>query len=154
MKTLTIKLGFATALAIIATATFAEVTVVDPWVRGVVPGQTATGMFMTIKSTDATTLIGASSPAATSVEIHQMIMNDDRMMMRPMPSLPVPAHGSVDLKPGSYHVMLNGLTKLLVKGEKVLVTLTFESKDGEKTSTEVQADVRDLTSPHAGMKMN
>ncbi len=66
----------------------------------------------------------------------------------------MPAHGSVDLKPGSYHVMLNGLTKLLVKGEKVLVTLTFESKDGEKTSTEVQADVRDLTSPHAGMKMN
>ena len=153
MRTLLIKLAFATSLAMIATATFAEVTITDPWVRGVVPGQSATGLFMTIKSTEAATLVGVSSPVAKSIEIHQMIMKGDMMTMRPMPSLPIPANGTVAFKPGGYHAMLNDLTKPLVKGEKVPVTLTFQGKDGKKTSTEIQAEVRDLAAPPMNMKM-
>jgi copper(I)-binding protein len=48
------------------------------------------------------------------------------MAMRPIPRLPVPAGGSVEMKPGGYHVMLLGLTRDLKLGDTVDVTLTFE----------------------------
>ena len=40
--------------------------------------------------------------------------------------LDIPAHGTVRLAPGGYHVMFTHLTKPLTKGEKVEATLTFE----------------------------
>ena len=40
--------------------------------------------------------------------------------------LPVAANGSVELKPGSYHVMLIGLKKPLKVGETIPLTLDFE----------------------------
>jgi periplasmic copper chaperone A len=39
--------------------------------------------------------------------------------------LNIPAHGTVRLAPGGYHVMFTHLTKPLTKGEKVQATLTF-----------------------------
>jgi len=83
-----------------------------------------------------------------------MIMKGDMMTMRPMPSLSIPANGTVDFKPGGYHAMLDDLRKPLVKGEKVSVTLTFQGMDGKKTSTEIHAEVRDLAAPPMNMKMN
>ncbi len=39
--------------------------------------------------------------------------------------LNIPAHGTIRLAPGGYHVMFTHLTKPLAKGEKVEATLTF-----------------------------
>mgnify|MGYP003552120003 FL=1 len=39
----------------------------------------------------------------------------------------MPANGSVELKPGSYHVMLIGLSGALKAGDMVSVKLNFES---------------------------
>jgi copper(I)-binding protein len=58
----------------------------------------------------------------------------------------------VDLKPGGYHVMLMELTQPLKEGESVPVTLTIEDKAGKKTTVEVKAAVRPLTSSAAPMK--
>lgn len=132
----------------------AEVSVTDAWVRGTVPGQSVTGAFMTIRSTDATRLVAASSPVAAHAEIHRMVVDKDTMVMRPVTGLDVPANGRVDLQPGGYHVMLLGLKKPLGKGEKVPVTLTFQGSNGKETSTEVQAEVRPLGEASTGMKMN
>ena len=41
-------------------------------------------------------------------------------------ALPVAANGSVELKPGSYHIMLIGLKKPLKAGETIPLTLDFE----------------------------
>jgi copper(I)-binding protein len=112
-----------------ATAARADVTVVEPWVRGMVPGQSVTGMFMTIRSTSATRLIAVASPVADHVEIHKMTMDKDVMVMQPVSALAVPANGQVELKPGSYHVMLLGAKQPLVKGQKIPVTLTFQDSD-------------------------
>ena len=48
------------------------------------------------------------------------------MKMRPVKSIPVPAGGTVELKPGGYHIMLLDLKKDLKPGDTVPVTLSFE----------------------------
>ena len=73
-----------------------------------------------------------SSPAASGA------MNGGAMGMRPIDRLDIAAGASVELKPGSYHIMLIGLTKDLVAGDKFQLTLTFE-KAGQIVVT---ADVR------------
>jgi copper(I)-binding protein len=48
------------------------------------------------------------------------------MKMRPVKSIPVPAGGTVELKPGGYHIMLPDLERDLKPGDTVPVTLRLE----------------------------
>jgi copper(I)-binding protein len=71
------------------------------------------------------------------------------MKMRAVPRLALPAGKAVTLKPGGYHVMLMALQQPLKEGETVNITLTFEGRDGKRSTAEVAAKVRPLTeSPH------
>ncbi len=72
-------------------------------------------------------LIAAATPMAAVVELHEMAMDGDAMIMRPLDGgIVVPAGGSVTLAPGGLHVMLFGLTGHLVEGETLPLTLQFE----------------------------
>jgi copper(I)-binding protein len=126
-------------------AALADVTVDAPWVRGVVPGQSATGAFMRISSTDATELVGVASPVAQTASVHRTAMVDGMMSMEPVEALAVPAHGGVTLEPGGFHVMLVGLHAPVRVGDKIPLTLTFRAADRRETSLTVQAEVRDVT---------
>ncbi len=97
----------------------AQIAVADPWVRGTVAGQKATGAFMQLKSSTDTALVGAASPVAKIVEIHEMKMEGGMMKMSAIDKLPLPAGKTVDLKPGGYHVMLMDLTQELKDGQTV-----------------------------------
>jgi hypothetical protein len=130
------------ASSLLALPVLAEVTVTDAWVRGTVPAQKATGAFMKLKSADEAKLVGAASPAAKIVEVHEMSMKDNVMQMRAVDALPLPAGKTVELKPGGYHVMFIDLVKPLEKGASVPITLTFVGKDGKKVTQEVKAEVR------------
>jgi copper(I)-binding protein len=147
-----IKLMIASVLTALAMQANAGVTVIDAWVRGVVPGQTDTGAFMTIRSSEATTLTAAKSAVAKSVDIHQMGVDNGMMQMRPVDSIAIASGGVLELKPGAYHFMLLGLTRLLVKGERVPITLIFRDTTGKSFTTDVQAEVRDLTATNASGK--
>ena len=48
------------------------------------------------------------------------------MGMQPVARVEIPAGGSLQLKPGSYHVMLIGLVKDLKAGDTIDLTLKFE----------------------------
>jgi copper(I)-binding protein len=122
-----------------------SLTVGAPWVRGTVTGQKATGAFMELTSRSDATLVSAASPAAGIVEVHQMKMEDGVMRMRAVPRLALPAGVTVQLKPGSYHVMLIDLKQPLKKGDTVALTLRLEHQDRKIETLEVQAEVRDLT---------
>jgi copper(I)-binding protein len=122
----------------------AQTTVKDPWVRGTVAGQKATGMFAQITSASGGKLVSASSPAAGVVEIHEMVMDGNTMKMRAVAGLDLPAGKTVDLKPGGYHVMLMDLKKELKAGESVPVTLVIEGADKKRESVEVKAPVKAL----------
>ena len=123
----------------------AQITVTDAWVRGTVAQQKASGMFAVFTSAQGGTLIGASSPVAGVVEIHEMSMEGSTMRMRPLTGgLPLPAGQAVELKPGGYHVMLMDLKQPLKAGETITVTFEFEAADGKRERVEVQAPVRPL----------
>ena len=113
-------------LAVAAFAAHAQTTVKDPWERGTVAGQKATGMFGQVTSTTGGKLVAASSPMAGVVEIHEMAMDGNVMKMRAVSGLELPAGKAVDLKPGGYHVMLMDLKRELKAGETVPVTLVIE----------------------------
>ena len=53
------------------------------------------------------------------------------MRMRKVSQIDIPANGSADLKPGSYHIMLIGLEKEMKAGTAETLTLTF-SDDSQK----------------------
>ncbi|WP_425495528.1 copper chaperone PCu(A)C [Pandoraea terrigena] len=129
-----------------AYAQVGQVAVSDAWARGTVPGQTATGIFMTLQASRATTLVGVSTPAAANAEVHEMKLEGTLMKMRALPNgLPLPANQPVQLRPGSYHIMLNDLKAPLKTGGTVPVTLRFESADHKVSEQQVQVPVRALT---------
>lgn len=145
-------LALAAALAV-SSAAFAQVTVKDPWVRGTVAQQKASGAFMMLQSATDARLVSAASPVAGVVEIHEMRMEGDVMRMRAVTGLDLPAGSTVELKPGGYHVMLMDLKKPLQDGDMVPLTLTVEGKDGKRSTLEVQAPVKALASPAGGHMM-
>ena len=133
------------AAAVAATAAQAQgITVSGAWVRGTVQGQTATGAYMQLRSADGATLLGADSPAAGIVEIHEMRMEGNTMRMRRVEQLELPAGRAVELKPGGYHVMLMDLKAPLKKGDTVPIKLKVRSKSGQTQDVEVKAEVRDV----------
>ena len=142
-----LKLLCIAGCALFATQAAAEVTVTEAWVRGTVAAQKATGAFMKIRSTEDAKIVGAASPSASIVEVHEMAMKDNVMTMRAVDELPLPAGKTVELKPGGYHVMLIDLAKPLAAGDKVPVTLTIVGKDGKKSTLEVKAEVRAMGAP-------
>ncbi|MGE5503540.1 MAG: copper chaperone PCu(A)C [Actinomycetota bacterium] len=84
--------------------------------------------FVTIKNTGAAPdrLLGAEAGVSKAVELHTHIKDGDVYRMRAVDSIPVPAHGSAELKPGGDHIMFIGLTAPLVAGGTVPVKLKFE----------------------------
>lgn len=132
----------AAILSTLAGAAFAQVEVSSAWARPAVPGQTGTGAFMTIVSKDGARLVGASSPVAGVVEIHEMAMDNNVMRMRAIQSLELPAGREVQLKPGGHHVMLLDLKRPLKVGDKVAVELRLETRDGKRLSQPVEVEVR------------
>jgi copper(I)-binding protein len=134
----------AAALATTASLAQAQVSVADAWVRGTVASQMGTGAFMKITAARPARLVGASSPVAGVVEIHEMALVDNVMRMRAVDVLELPAGRTVELKPGGYHVMLMDLKRTLKEGETVPVTLLVE-QDGKRREVEVRAAVRAAT---------
>lgn len=139
--------SLSTLIALLAFAGLvqAQVTVGEPWVRGTVAGQKATGAFMTLTSATEAKLVSASSPVAGVVEIHEMSMEGGVMRMGALKSgLPLPAGKAVELKPGGFHVMLMDLKQPVKAGETVPLSLVFEGVDKKPQTVEVKAAVKAL----------
>jgi hypothetical protein len=99
----------------------------DTWMR---PGSMNrnTAAFMSIKNNTDTddTLFAASSDLAKVVEIHETYEKENDMMgMRHIDYLVIPKNSTVELKPGSFHIMLIGLNKDLAIDENNKLKLFF-----------------------------
>ena len=119
--------------AIVSTNAAGLITVSKPRIRATAPGQTVSGAFMTLvnNSETAFTMTSVSFSGASTVEIHETSMNEGIMRMRKVSHVDIPANGSAELKPGSYHIMLIGLEKEMKAGTAETLTLTF-SDDSQK----------------------
>src|SRR5262245_1688090 len=73
-------------------------------------------VYVTIsnRGSAADALLSASSNVANTVELHETVAQDGKMVMRPLPKIEVPAGGTLEMKPGGYHIMLLGLKQDLI----------------------------------------
>ena len=70
------------------------------------------------------TVIGATSPYATAVQLHEVVDKDGTMVMQQRPGgFKVAPGAMLELKPGGNHLMFMGLRKPITAGALVPVTL-------------------------------
>jgi copper(I)-binding protein len=125
---LAVALALSSAPALAQQYKAGDITVEKPWTRATPKGADAGAAYLTINNNGATPdrLTGGSADFA-AVEIHLMKTEGGVMQMRELKDgLNIPAHGTVRLAPGGYHIMFTHLTKPLEKGAKITATLTFE----------------------------
>src|SRR6218665_3053955 len=122
-----------------------EVEVDGAWARASTAGREGGG---------AGGLGGGGPPAAGSAEVHAMKLEDGIMKMRALPALDLPAGQTVELKPGSYHVMLLDLKAPLVQDSTVPITLVFQDAKAAQSRIGLSVPVRsaapDAASPVDG----
>lgn len=106
-----------------------------------IAGGTGVGFLVVANlGSDDDRLLSARSPAADSVEIHEMSMNDGVMRMRALgDGLAIPAGATVELAPGGIHLMLIGVHEALAAGSTVDVELQFEKAGTTTVTMPVQA---------------
>jgi copper(I)-binding protein len=99
----------------------------NAWARASAGAATAGAAYMTVMGgAQPDTLVGASTPVATTAEVHESFVDGGMMRMRPVGSLPVPSGKTVTFAPGGYHIMLMNLSHPLMAGETFPLTLKFE----------------------------
>ncbi|WP_282349520.1 copper chaperone PCu(A)C [Pseudomonas sp. PS01301] len=125
----------------------AQTTVEDAWARATVPGQPATGAFMTLTADSDSTLLSVKSPAAKDTQIHQSTMKGDVMSMLPVDEVSLPAGEPVVFDANGYHVMLMGLVNQVKEGDAVPLTLKIKNAQGKEETLEVNAVARALNAP-------
>ena len=121
--------------------------IMHPWARQSPMMADVAAGFMIIKNTGAEDdrLVAATAAITSNVQIHEMKMDGDVMKMLEMKDgLVIPAGATVELKPGSFHIMFMDLAVPPVANTSFDGSLTFE-----KAGT-VEIDY-EVTAPDAGM---
>jgi copper(I)-binding protein len=132
-------LALAVAMSVTACSRASEgpdIVAEDAWARPVVVSDTATGswnsaVYVVLENRGQADdrLVAASTDAAVTVEIHESRVEDGVMRMRQVEAVALTAGERVALEPGGLHVMLMGVTRSLVAGDTIAVTLQFTSSD-------------------------
>ena len=120
LSLLVASLGFANA---------ADIEISDIYAKATPPGAKNTALFFNLKNnTDKPVkLIGASTPAAATGEIHTHKDVDGMKKMVQIENIEVPAMGEANLKPGGLHVMLMNVKAPIKEGDKLDATLEFDN---------------------------
>jgi periplasmic copper chaperone A len=145
----TTAFGFAVTAASAGDFKAGSLDISDPWSRATPKGSSVAAGYMTIKNNGSTPdrLVSGSSDVASKFEVHEMKMEGDVAKMRPVKGgLEIKPGETVELKPGSFHVMFVGLKKPLSAGDHFKATLVFE-KAGPVS---VDYDVRAMGSERGG----
>lgn len=130
------------------------VQVENPYARAVPPNAANSAAFMVLHNDGAhdRNLVSVSSDVSRVAELHNHIHDNGVMRMRQVAQITVPAKGSIELKPGSYHVMLIDLKQPLKEGDAVNVTLNFADGASQAVSMTAQKVMRPMMHKKGGMK--
>ena len=113
-----------------------------PWTRVTPGGAKVAGGFMKITNTgkQADRLIGGSLVTAGKLEIHETTFENNVMRMRLMDKgLEIKPGETVELRPGSYHVMFMDMRSGLIAGERVKGTLVFDKAGTVEVEYRIEA---------------
>lgn len=125
-----------------------KITIEDPWARPSTNDVSA--VYMVIKNDGAEDrLVSATADVSPKVQIHEMVTEGNSQRMQEVEGgVVVPEHGSVELKPGGYHIMLMNLPEPLEAGDVVKVALSFEHAG----TIDVEASVREAAQMQGQMQ--
>jgi len=135
MKTVKSSILFAFVLSLAVGAAAAQefkagpIEIDNPWSQATPKGAKVAAGYLTIKNTgaDPDRLVSVTSPAAGKSEIHEMSMDKGVMKMRPVPGgIEIKPGETVELKPGSFHIMMMGLKQPILRGKPFKASLMFE----------------------------
>lgn len=133
-------------LVILGSLALAQPVATPGWVRLVPPVVKDTAAYLTLENRgDAPLrLVAVETEVAERVSFHRDYREyrggQAVLGMRPLPYLDVPPKGRVELHPGKYHLMLEGLKRPLKAGEKVTLVLKFQ--DGSKLKVILPVEMR------------
>src|SRR5262249_26459909 len=100
-----------------------------PWSRPTPKDANIAGGYLTItnKGKVADRLIGGTSPAASQIEMHEMINVDGMTKTRALADgIEIMPGMTVELKPGALRLVMLGLKEPFQPGQKIKGMLTFE----------------------------
>lgn len=100
-----------------------------PWSRATPGSARVAAGYLKITNTGAQPdrLLGGTSPLAVRVEVHEMSTADGVMRMRPLDAgLEIKPGETVELRPGSIHLMFEQITEPFRAKNRVPATLAFE----------------------------
>ncbi len=130
MAFLVLGLGTAPVLAHQGVAGYRadQMHAVHAWARvNQAPGRPITVYFTLHNESDTDdTLLGATTPLANRVEIHQHMMKDGVMRMPRLKTVDIAAQDMLKFEPGGYHLMLFDVTLLPKPGSHFPLTLKFQ----------------------------
>jgi periplasmic copper chaperone A len=128
----------------------------NPWSRATPKGASVAAGYMRIKNSGSTPdrLVSGSSDVDSKFELHEMKMEHEVARMRPVKDgLEIKPGETVELKPGSFHVMFVGLKKPLSAGDHFKATLVFEKAGSVNVDYDVLAMGSEPGGTMPGMKM-
>lgn len=103
------------------------INISDAWARVSAKGSNSAVYFkITNNSMKNDTLISAESDAAEVVEIHETFKEHNKMGMRAVKFVEIPAKSDVNFKPGGLHIMLINLNKNLKNNDTINLILKFK----------------------------
>ncbi len=114
-------------------------SVSQAWVRlAAVDGQPAAAYFTLHGGRRDVRLVRIESALAAKVELHQSMTGTQGMAsMVPLDHVDLPAHGTVQFRPGGHHAMLIGLDSAARPGTAVPLRLGFS--DGSTAEAEAKS---------------
>ena len=128
-----------------------------PWSRAVPKGASVAAGYLKVTNTgtEPDRLVSGSTPVAGKFEIHEMSMTNGVMKMRPVPTGVVIKPGeTVELKPGSFHIMMMGLKQPIEKGKPFKGSLVFEKAGSIDVDFAVEAVGATPATPAAAHDMH
>ena len=133
------------AAAVAATPSPVAVRVEHAWIRWLPANLPSAGYAVIVNDSDTPLrLTDVRSTDYGMVMLHRSLLANSDSRMEMVSSLEIPAHASVTLAPGGYHLMLSQPTRTLKPGDKVPMTLEFAG------GAELQADFSVLPANASG----
>ncbi|MEE9342287.1 MAG: copper chaperone PCu(A)C [Gammaproteobacteria bacterium] len=117
-----------------------DITVSDAWVREAPPGAAMLAAYMTITNTGNRTRVleWVESMNFSPVMLHRSAVVNGMATMLHQDSLSIPAHGKIELKPGSFHLMMPAPSIPMRAGNAAYFILHFRNGDCLMIETSVK----------------
>ena len=104
-----------------------DLSIVHPWARATAGAAKNGAVYMRIENQGDVDdqIVGMATAAAERVEMHTHIVENGTAMMRKVEAIDLPAHQTIQFKPGEFHIMLIGVDPPLMEYDTFKMTLVF-----------------------------